>query len=364
MFGAVPPTIRPTANRAKPVSIGGPSGPRSESVPATTMPIRLVSMNALNTHPYSRRSPKWRLTTGRTVAMASASKATNVTASTRPTVRGRRSGAQTPPARPGRRPSRGVKPAGAHSSEGTTSTALEVKCISSRALANCLVMHASNSGSAWPGSATRHLAVASFPERRPELELLQLPGGRPGQRASELDGARALEMGHTSAGKLEELLLGDRGPIAEDHQCFHTFAPLRVGHTYNGNFSHSRVLVQAVLDFDGRDVFAAGDDDVFLAVSDGHVPQFVDLTAVARLEPTVLDGLSCLLRLCPITPENMVGPGQDFSSLGSPDADAQRRAPPPGTGDGSVPRGRGRPIRAEPGLPSVGAPSRSARISG
>ena len=105
MVGAKPPTIRPPANRARPASIGGPSGPRSERVPATTMPMRLVSMNALNTHPYRRRSPRWRLTTGKTVAMASASKATSVTASTSPTVRGRRPGAHTPPVAP--RPSRG-----------------------------------------------------------------------------------------------------------------------------------------------------------------------------------------------------------------------------------------------------------------
>ena len=43
------------------------------------------------------RSPRWRLTTGSTVAMASASKATRVTASTRPVVSDRRSGAHTPP---------------------------------------------------------------------------------------------------------------------------------------------------------------------------------------------------------------------------------------------------------------------------
>ena len=97
MLGAVPPMVRPAAKKARPASIGQPSGTRSAQVPASTMPMRLDSMKALNTQPYSCRSPRCRLTTGSTVAMASASKATRVTASTRPIVRDRRSGAHTPP---------------------------------------------------------------------------------------------------------------------------------------------------------------------------------------------------------------------------------------------------------------------------
>ena len=97
MLGAVPPMVRPAAKKARPASIGQPSGTRSAQVPASTMPMRLDSRKALNTQPYSCRSPRWRLTTGSTVAMASASKATRVTASTRPIVRDRRSGAHTPP---------------------------------------------------------------------------------------------------------------------------------------------------------------------------------------------------------------------------------------------------------------------------
>src|SRR5215469_9579989 len=77
---------------------GHQGGTRSASVPATTIPIRLASRKALNTHPYRRRFPRWRPTTGKMVAMASASNATKVTASTRPTVSRRRAGAHTPPA--------------------------------------------------------------------------------------------------------------------------------------------------------------------------------------------------------------------------------------------------------------------------
>ena len=133
----------------------------------------------------------------------------------------------------------------------------------------------------------------------------------------ELDGARALEVGHPSAGKLDELLLAGRGAIAEDHQRFDALAPLGVGNTYDGNFSHRRVLVEAVLDFDGRDVFAPADDHVFLAVSDRQVPELVDLPAVARLEPAVLDRVSRLLEAVPnnLRKRGWSGPGLPLPRL-------------------------------------------------
>ena len=51
MSGAVPPMTRPKENRTSPTSIGRPSGTRSASVPASTIPIRLANRKALNTHP-------------------------------------------------------------------------------------------------------------------------------------------------------------------------------------------------------------------------------------------------------------------------------------------------------------------------
>lgn len=60
------------------------------------MPTMLPSMNALNTHPYSRSPPRLRATTGMTVITASASAATNVMASTRPVVSARFRGAHNP----------------------------------------------------------------------------------------------------------------------------------------------------------------------------------------------------------------------------------------------------------------------------
>ena len=69
--------------------------------PASTMPRRLPRKNPLNTQPYSPSPPRSSATTGITVEMASASKATSVIVRTSPSVSRRRSGAQTPSARAG-----------------------------------------------------------------------------------------------------------------------------------------------------------------------------------------------------------------------------------------------------------------------
>ena len=58
----------------------------SDRAPLTTMPTRLDRKKALNTQPYSRRSPRCRLTTGRMVATDRLSKATTVTVMARPAV--------------------------------------------------------------------------------------------------------------------------------------------------------------------------------------------------------------------------------------------------------------------------------------
>jgi hypothetical protein len=54
------------------------------------------------------------------------------------------------------------------------------------------------------------------------------------------------------------------------------------------------VLEEAVLDLDRRDVLAAGDDDVLLAVADDDVGVLA-IAAVAGMEPAVVDRLGRLL---------------------------------------------------------------------
>src|SRR5450432_4019237 len=70
-------------------------------------------------------------------------------------------------------------------------------------------------------------------------------------------------------------------------------APLRVGGRDHGAFHDGRVSGNRALHFDGRDILAAADDDVFLAVDDLDVVFLVPNAHVAGVKPAVRhDGFS------------------------------------------------------------------------
>src|SRR5262252_1865333 len=114
MVGARPATASPVPKKSSPATNGTAGPRRSASRPASTMPITLPSMNALNTQPYRRRPPRSWAATGITVTTASASDATKVIDRTRPAVSPRVGGAQSPRTRPSliRRPTVPPVPAG------------------------------------------------------------------------------------------------------------------------------------------------------------------------------------------------------------------------------------------------------------
>ena len=96
MVGANPPRQRPAVNSTKPTKNGNAVPRRSAACPATTMPRRFPRKNPLNTQPYRPSPPRSSATTGITVEMASASKATRVIVMTSPSVRRRRDGTHRP----------------------------------------------------------------------------------------------------------------------------------------------------------------------------------------------------------------------------------------------------------------------------
>ncbi len=70
--------------------------------------------------------------------------------------------------------------------------------------------------------------------------------------------------------------------------AFTSLAPLLVGHADHRRPRRTvRVAEHSVLDLDRRDVLAAADDHVLLAVGDRHVAVVVDRAAVAGVEPAV-----------------------------------------------------------------------------
>src|SRR3954463_12182372 len=86
------------------------------------------------------------------------------------------------------------------------------------------------------------LAVAPLPERRPELELLELAGGGAVERVAEVDGRRALVVGHAAAAVLDEIRLRRGLSLPEHDERLHRLAPLLVGDADHRALGDGRVL--------------------------------------------------------------------------------------------------------------------------
>src|ERR1051326_3530602 len=75
--------------------------------------------------------------------------------------------------------------------------------------------------------------------------------------------------------------------------------PSRIAFADDRGFRDRGMLEQAVLDLDRRDVLAAGDDHVLLAVAEAAV-RVVLVSAVAGVEPALPDRLRRFLGLVPV----------------------------------------------------------------
>ena len=106
-------------------------------------------------------------------------------------------------------------------------------------------------------------------------------------------------------------------------------APLLVGDADHGDLGDVGVLEDGVLDLDRRDVLAAGDDDVLLAVRDRDVAELVDRPAVAGVEPAVDDRPRRRLGLLPVALHHDVAAGEHLALVvdGHLAADRRRRRP-------------------------------------
>jgi len=92
-------------------------------------------------------------------------------------------------------------------------------------------------------------------------------------------------------------------------------APLVVGHTDDGDLTDGRVLLDDLLNLGRVNVEAAGNDDIVRPVQQVDVAVLVELPDIARVDPTVLDSLGCLLGKL-IVALHLVGrPGDDFAGL-------------------------------------------------
>ena len=121
-------------------------------------------------------------------------------------------------------------------------------------------------------------------------------------------------MGEQGAAVFDQLALGRGRAMREHHEGLDRLAPFLVGHADHRDLGHRRVRAKRVLDLDRRDILAAGDDHILLAIGDGDVAVAVHRAAVASVEPTVLDrGFGCLGRL-PVAIEHDIAARDDFSA--------------------------------------------------
>ncbi|MNT65784.1 hypothetical protein D3C72_2037910 [compost metagenome] len=93
------------------------------------------------------------------------------------------------------------------------------------------------------------------------------------------------------------------------------FAPLVVGQAEYRAFVYGGVRRQRVLDVDGIDVKAAGDDDVAQAVLQEQIAARIDQAGVAGVQPAVDQGFSGLFRQAPIARHRQVALHHDFADF-------------------------------------------------
>ncbi len=111
----------------------------------------------------------------------------------------------------------------------------------------------------------RHRQRAATGPRAALRDALALD--RLGQGA-EHHGARRLEARQVFAAIGDQLVRAARCALFQRDEGAGRFAPHCIGARHHGGFQHVGVAVQHAFDLDGRDVFAAGDDDVLGAVLD------------------------------------------------------------------------------------------------
>src|SRR5262249_2187733 len=115
-------------------------------------------------------------------------------------------------------------------------------------------------------------------------ELLHLAGRGLGQLA-ELDRGRAFVARDLLAAELDDLRLGGAVAGLERHESLGPLAPGLVGDGDHGALQHGRVLRDRLLDLDRRNILAARDDDILLAVAQLDIAVGVPDAQVAGVEP-------------------------------------------------------------------------------
>jgi len=135
--------------------------------------------------------------------------------------------------------------------------------------------------------------------------LLDLAGGRLGQ-LQEAHLAGTLEAREQALAVRNQLgrqrlpagLVGGRPIGAQLHKGQGCLAPLGIGPSHHTHRQHGRMLVEGVFHLDGRDVFAARDDDVLGPILELHIAIGIEDPKITTVKPAIgkslLSGLGIL----------------------------------------------------------------------
>jgi len=96
----------------------------------------------------------------------------------------------------------------------------------------------------------------------PKLELLDLSGGG-FRQFPKFHGFGRFKLGHSFFAESDDVLCLGMGSGFGDHERLGDFAPFVVRNGNHRNFQNIRVAINHVFNFNGGDVFAAADNDVF-----------------------------------------------------------------------------------------------------
>lgn len=137
------------------------------------------------------------------------------------------------------------------------------------------------------------LGVGGGPELRAELVFQDFTGAAFGEGVSlDDETAGEFEFAKVLASGFEEMLLGNGGVCGDDDDRYGDLSPPGVGGGDDGALEDAVMAEERMLDFDGRDIFAAADDDVFLAVDDAEGFFGRPDGHVAGVQPAVDDGFA------------------------------------------------------------------------
>ena len=113
-------------------------------------------------------------------------------------------------------------------------------------------------------------------------------------------------MGEQAAAVGDDVARRRAAAFLGDDESLRHLAPLRVGDGDDRDLEDVGVLGDRLLHLDGRDVFAAGDDDVLLAVAELDVAVGVHDGDVARMEPAAAEGLRRRLGIVEVARHDVV----------------------------------------------------------